>query len=38
MVTSNGIGKKPEGESIDQTRRKPLETKKKTKKNAKRSS
>ena len=38
MVTSNGVGKKAEGESIDQTRRETLKTNKKTKQNAKRSS
>ncbi len=39
MVTSNGVGKKAEGISIDQTRRETLKTKKKkTKSNAKRSS
>jgi|7_EtaG_2_1085326.scaffolds.fasta_scaffold16244_2 hypothetical protein len=38
MVTSNGVGKKAEGESIDQTRRETLKISKKKKKNAKRSS
>jgi len=37
MVTSNAVGKKSEGESLDQTRRKPLDKKnKKSKSNAKR--